>query len=115
MDRALEASKICGKPLMVDFWPRPERTYPELILEKMQPGDIHTHVFAQQFPVLDDEGKPAKYMFEAQQRAASSILDMARAVSGSAWRSRRSRVALYRRRSAPICMCAMSTVWLWTC
>src|SRR5690554_5392638 len=42
VDRALEAAEICQKPLMVDFWPRPERTYPDL-LRKMRPGDIHTH------------------------------------------------------------------------
>ena len=35
---------------MFDFSPRPDRTYAELILKKMRPGDIHTHVFAQQFP-----------------------------------------------------------------
>ena len=42
---------------MFDFWPRPERTYAELILKKMRPGDIHTHVFAQQFPILLADGK----------------------------------------------------------
>ena len=43
---------------MVDFWPRPpERPYPDLILEHMRPGDIHTHVFAQQFPILTEEGR----------------------------------------------------------
>ena len=52
VDRALEASAICGKPLMVDFWHREGRTYQEL-LQKMQPGDIHTHVYAQQFPILE--------------------------------------------------------------
>src|SRR5438046_10096697 len=39
---------------MFDFWPRPERSYAELILQKARPGDIHTHVFAQQFPILLD-------------------------------------------------------------
>src|SRR5678816_4213445 len=46
------------KPVMVDFWPRPERTYPDLILQKMRPGDIHTHVYAQQFPILDERNRP---------------------------------------------------------
>ena len=41
----------------IDFWPRPERTYDELILKKMRPGDIHTHVFAQQFPIILADGK----------------------------------------------------------
>ena len=55
VEKAVEAGELCEMPVMVDFWPRsPERGYPELILEKLRPGDIHTHVFARQFPVLDD-------------------------------------------------------------
>jgi len=83
VDRAREASTLCGKPLMVDFWPRPpERSYQELILEKMQPGDIHTHVFAQQFPVLDDNGKPNQFLFEARERGI--IFDVGHG-AGSFW------------------------------
>ncbi len=81
VDRALEASAICKKPLMVDFWPRPERTYPEL-LKKMQPGDIHTHVYAQQFPILDENNKPQKFMFEARDRGI--IFDVGHG-AGSFW------------------------------
>ena len=43
-------------PVMFDFWPRPERTYADLILKKARPGDI-THVFAQQFPIIVLDGK----------------------------------------------------------
>jgi dihydroorotase len=81
VDRALEASAICKKPLMVDFWPRPERTYPEL-LQKMQPGDIHTHMYAQQFPVLDENKQPNKFLFEARQRGI--IFDLGHG-AGSFW------------------------------
>lgn len=81
VDRGLEASALCKKPLMVDFWPRPERPYPEL-LKKMQPGDIHTHVFAQQFPVLDDNNKPQNYLFEQQERGI--VFDLGHG-AGSFW------------------------------
>ncbi len=81
VDRALEASDICGKPLMVDFWHREGRTYQEL-LQKMKPGDIHTHVFAQQFPILDAENKPADFMFEARERGI--IFDLGHG-AGSFW------------------------------
>lgn len=75
VDRAVTAGNICKKPVMVDFWPRPpERSYPQLILEKMRPGDIHTHVYAQQFPVLDEQGKPNRFMHEA--RARGVIFDV---------------------------------------
>lgn len=82
VDQAIAAGNICGKPVMVDFWPRPERTYPELILEKMRPGDIHTHVFAQQFPVLDEQGKPNAFLHEA--RARGVIFDVGHG-AGSFW------------------------------
>jgi dihydroorotase len=83
VDRAIEAGNICQKPVMVDFWPRPpERSYEELILEKMRPGDIHTHVFAQQFPVLDERGKPNRILFEARERGV--IFDVGHG-AGSFW------------------------------
>ena len=81
IDRALEASAICGKPLMVDFWHRPGRTYQDL-LQKMQPGDIHTHVYAQQFPILNDNNQPADFMFEARERGI--IFDLGHG-AGSFW------------------------------
>lgn len=81
VDRALEASAICGKPLMVDFWHREGRTYQEL-LQKMQPGDIHTHVYAQQFPILNADNKPADFMFEARERGI--IFDLGHG-AGSFW------------------------------
>ena len=81
VDRALEASAICEKPLMVDFWHRPGRTYQEL-LRKMQPGDIHTHVYAQQFPILTDKNEPADFMFEARERGI--IFDLGHG-AGSFW------------------------------
>ena len=81
VDRALEASDICKKPLMVDFWHREGRTYQEL-LRKMQPGDIHTHVYAQQFPILDADNQPADFMFEARERGI--IFDLGHG-AGSFW------------------------------
>jgi|SRR5579872_1496561 len=68
VDRASEAGRLCGKPVMYDFWPRPERPYEELVLEKMRPGDIHTHVYGQQFPLLDEERRPRPFMREARSR-----------------------------------------------
>jgi dihydroorotase len=53
---------------MFDFWPRPDRTYADLILKKMRPGDIHTHVFAQQFPILLADGTLNPIMTEARRR-----------------------------------------------
>ena len=69
VDRAVECGKLANVPLMVDFWPRPpERSYEDLILKHMRPGDIHTHVFAQQFPILDARGKVNDFLWEARRR-----------------------------------------------
>ena len=57
------------------------RTYQEL-LQKMQPGDIHTHVYAQQFPILNDNNQPADFMFEARDRGI--IFDLGHG-AGSFW------------------------------
>jgi dihydroorotase len=69
VDRAEECGRLANVPVMVDFWPQPpERSYDELILKKMRPGDIHTHVFAQQFPIIDQNGKISPILFEARRR-----------------------------------------------
>jgi dihydroorotase len=67
---------------MVDFWPRPERTYEDLILKKMRPGDIHTHVFAQQFPIILPDGKLNPAIGNA--RARGVIFDVGHG-AGSFW------------------------------
>ena len=69
VERAIEAAEQCGRPVMVDFWPRPpERSYPELLLRKLRQGDIHTHVFAQQFPILSADGKVNDFLFAAREK-----------------------------------------------
>jgi dihydroorotase len=89
VDAAVEAGTLADKPVMVDFWPRPpERSYPDLILEHMRPGDIHTHVFAQQFPILTEEGPQRQnprvqdYMWQARERGV--LFDLGHG-GGSFW------------------------------
>jgi len=69
VERAVQAGELCQMPVMVDFWPRPpERSYEELILKKLRPGDIHTHVFAQQHPIVLEDGRINPALFEARKR-----------------------------------------------
>jgi dihydroorotase len=82
VDRAEECGRLANVPVMFDFWPRPERTYAELILKKMRPGDIHTHVFAQQFPILLADGKLNPILIEARQRGV--VFDVGHG-AGSFW------------------------------
>jgi len=81
VDRAIECGTLANVPVMFDFWPRPERTYEEL-LKKMRPGDIHTHVFAQQFPIILADGKVNPALAEA--RARGVIFDVGHG-AGSFW------------------------------
>ena len=82
VDRAMECATVANVPLMVDFWPRAERTYEDLILKKMRPGDIHTHVFAQQFPIILADGKLNPAIRDA--RARGVIFDVGHG-AGSFW------------------------------
>jgi dihydroorotase len=82
VDRAIEAAELCQKHVMFDFWPRPERSYHELLLEKMRPGDIHTHVYAQQFSILDEQNRPQAFLFEAREKGI--IFDVGHG-AGSFW------------------------------
>jgi len=82
VDKAEECGRAVNLPVMFDFWPRPDRSYAELILKKMRPGDIHTHVFAQQFPILLPDGKINPIL--AQARARGVIFDVGHG-AGSFW------------------------------
>ena len=82
VDKAEECGRAVNLPVMFDFWPRPDRSYADLILQKMRPGDIHTHVFAQQFPILLPDGKINPIL--AQARARGVIFDVGHG-AGSFW------------------------------
>lgn len=81
VDRAIECATLANVPVMYDFWPREDRTYEDL-LKKMRPGDIHTHVFAQQFPIILADGKINPALAEA--RARGVIFDVGHG-AGSFW------------------------------
>jgi len=68
VDNAIACAEAAKTPVMYDFWPRPDRSYSDLILKKARPGDIHTHVFAQQFPIVLKDGKVNPILAEARQR-----------------------------------------------
>jgi dihydroorotase len=82
VDQAEECGRLANVPVMFDFWPRPDRTYADLILKKMRPGDIHTHVFAQQFPILLADGKLNPILGEARRRGV--VFDVGHG-AGSFW------------------------------
>jgi dihydroorotase len=69
VDRAVEAGTLANIPVMVDFGAfRPERPYQQLVLSKLRPGDISTHMYLDWVPMLDAQGKLLPYLFEARKR-----------------------------------------------
>jgi len=70
-DRAVEAGKLAGIPVMVDFGAAdPVLSWETLLLEKLRPGDIVTHCFGQtdgRMHVVEN-GKVQAYATAAQKR-----------------------------------------------
>ncbi len=85
VERALEAGKLAGLPIMVDFATfRPERPFQDLVLEKLRPGDIYTHAYLSAVPMLDGEGRLLPYLFEARRRGV--IFDVGHGGGSFSWR-----------------------------
>ena len=69
VDRAVEAGRLAGVPVMIDFGTfHPERPYQELVLKKLRPGDISTHTFLRLSPMLDENRRLQPFLLEAQKR-----------------------------------------------
>jgi dihydroorotase len=69
VDRAIEAGKLTGLPVMVDFgFFRKERPYYKLVGERLRPGDISTHCYRASVPWVDKNGKLYSYLSEARAR-----------------------------------------------
>jgi dihydroorotase len=82
VDRAVQAGRLASRPVMVDFTPKPGRTYPDLILKHMRPGDIHTHFYGRLTPLLDDGNRVADYVLAARKRGV--LFDVGHG-NGSFW------------------------------
>jgi dihydroorotase len=69
VDRAIEAGKQAGIPIMVDFGHfLPERPFWQLVTERLRPGDIPTHSFRGPVAWTDENGKLYDYLKKARER-----------------------------------------------
>lgn len=73
VDRAIAAARLAKLPVMVDFGTfRPERPYRELVLSRLRPGDISTHMYVSirtaEVPLFDAHGGLLPYLAEARAR-----------------------------------------------
>jgi dihydroorotase len=86
VDRALEAGKLSGLPVMVDFgYFRKERPYWQLVGERLRPGDITTHMYRAPAPWIDESGKLYDYLKQA--RARGVLFDVGHGGGSFAWRN----------------------------
>ncbi len=69
---AVEAGKLASMPVMIDFGgSNPELPLDMLLLEKLRPGDIFTHAYANvngRTAIVAENGKVRDYVFKAQKR-----------------------------------------------
>ena len=85
VERTLEAGRLAGLPIMVDFATfREERPFQDLVLKKLRPGDIYTHAYLSAVPMLDGEGRLLPYLFEARKRGV--IFDVGHGGGSFSWR-----------------------------
>ncbi|MEP7361769.1 MAG: amidohydrolase/deacetylase family metallohydrolase [Acidobacteriota bacterium] len=87
IDRAVAAGNIAKVPVMVDdkIFTNTGRTSREKLLEKLRPGDMHTHVFNdRQLEVIDRfTGKLQPYMLEARKRGV--LFDLGHGAGSFLW------------------------------
>ncbi len=72
VERAVEAGSLAKLPVMIDFGrSEPPLSIETLLMEKLRPGDIFTHMYAhvdRRLPLVDESGKLQPYALEAQKR-----------------------------------------------
>lgn len=89
VDRAVEAGKLAGVPVMVDFGEHdPPNSIESLFMQHLRPGDIFTHTFSygpkQRETIVDENGKVKPFIFTAQKRGV--IFDVGHGGGAFSWR-----------------------------
>lgn len=86
VDRALEAGRKAGIPIMVDFgWFLKERPYWQLVTQRLRPGDISTHFFRGPVPIAGPDGKLYEYLKQARARGVK--FDVGHGGGSFVWRN----------------------------
>jgi len=68
LDRGVQAAENTGTYVMVDQAPIKSRPNNEMLLEHLRPGDITTHCYGFDKPMIDSNNKVKPYFFEARKR-----------------------------------------------
>jgi dihydroorotase len=84
VERAVEAGTRTGLPVMVDFGrDQPERPIEDLVLRKLRPGDVYTHLYSGLRRELV-EGRVNDALLEARRRGV--IFDVGHGAGSFRWR-----------------------------
>jgi dihydroorotase len=67
IEAAVEAGEATGVPVMIDYHRHPNRNYRGL-LDRLRPGDTHTHMYGRHTPQMDADGKLYPFITEARER-----------------------------------------------
>lgn len=89
VDRAVQAGKKAGVPLMVDFGEhKPPNSIESLFMEHLRPGDIFTHTYSngpdERETIVDENGKLKPFILKAQQRGI--LFDLGHGGGAFTWR-----------------------------
>ncbi len=89
VDLAVEAGKLAGVPVMVDFGEHdPPNSIEALFMEHLRPGDIFTHTYShgptQRETIVDEDGKLKPFILKAQQRGI--VFDLGHGGGAFTWR-----------------------------
>jgi dihydroorotase len=68
LDRGVQAGENTGVYVMVDQAPRKSRPNNEMLLEHLRPGDMTTHCYGFDKPMIDVNDRVKPYFFEARER-----------------------------------------------
>ena len=69
VENAVKAATKANVPVMVDFGSfRLERPFEQLVLDKLRPGDMYTHMYLNAVPMLDANNKVRDFMWQARKR-----------------------------------------------
>lgn len=89
VDKAVEAGRLAGVPVMVDFGEHdPPNSLESLFLEHLRPGDMFTHTFSygptQRETIVDENDKVKPFVFEAVDRGI--VFDVGHGGGAFSWR-----------------------------
>lgn len=82
VDGAVQAAEMTGTVAMIDYRTHADRTYRELILEHLRPGDMHTHMYGRHIAQIDEDGTVRDYIWQARERGV--LFDLGHG-GGSFW------------------------------